>query len=75
MISKNNTPVLKDNSKNTTNNTSKNTTSNSISSGTQINAGSSKNSIENTRNYVSGDSARSSSSHQFHKKSTDERSY
>jgi hypothetical protein len=64
MISKNNTPVLKDSSKNTTSNINKTTVSNATS----------KNSIENTRNYVSGDSAQSSSSHQFHKKSSDERS-
>jgi hypothetical protein len=68
MISKNNTPSLKNN-----NATSKNTTSNVISSGAEGNASTSKNSSGSARNYVSGDSVPSSSSHQFHKKSPDER--
>jgi hypothetical protein len=41
--------------------TTRNNTSNSNNAG-----GTNKNTMGSTRNYVSGDSARSSSSHQFH---------
>lgn len=66
MSSKNNSQNINTTNKNTVRNVE--TTSNNKAGNTAIN---SQNSMGNANDYVSGDSARSSSSHQFHKNASD----